>query len=155
MSDRLKNEIHRSRVALDILTLVRTLENNNQYKKEDIIKTLFEILEVVYSYNNPAFDVKKIKGDVTALEDMDINKISSFYDITVLINFSDKKYYGPTISAFYDNNIALFSIEEISLKAGDFPERGVCMVLEWIAKYQCELLKIWDTEEVFYIPPLD
>jgi len=38
---------------------------------------------------------------------------------------------------------------------GDLPKRALKFVQEWLKEYPPELLKIWETQELIQLPPLE
>ena len=38
---------------------------------------------------------------------------------------------------------------------GDLPSKAKSLVLEWLEKNQSELLKMWDSQKLIKLPPLE
>ena len=70
--------------------------------------------------------------------------ISIFYGILIKIFFYDTdKHHVPHIHAEYQGQVAVYSIEDGTLLAGDFPKNKHRLVVAWIEIHQKELMEDW------------
>ena len=81
--------------------------------------------------------------------------ISTFYGIRIYINLAGKEHNLPHIHAQYGEYQATFKIKEKELLAGKFPIRATKMVIEFIEKYENELLNMWEEEIYTKLEGLD
>ena len=79
-------------------------------------------------------------------------EISTFYGIRVTMNFGD--HAPPHFHAAYGEHEAMFSIKDLTLHKGKLPNKAQYLVLEWAAQHQQELLRMWDAQSIYKLPPL-
>jgi hypothetical protein len=68
--------------------------------------------------------------------------VSEFYGITICVLWEDQA--PPHFRANYDGQEAIIDIEALAMLRGEFPARGMEMVLEWAAEHRAELLEAWE-----------
>ena len=81
--------------------------------------------------------------------------ISHFNGISIVMYLRDKEHNPPHIHAITQDFDAPFSIETGKLMEGIFPPKAQAMVTEFIFRYRCELLEMWETENYVKLPPID
>jgi hypothetical protein len=73
-----------------------------------------------------------------------VPRISSFYGITIWIYYDEIRHGGrPHFHARYGDADASFDIEDLSLIAGQLPQRAGRLVFEWASVHQGELRDNW------------
>ena len=96
-------------------------------------------------------------------------EISRFYGIVIKMFFKPKEHEPSHIHALYGEYVGLFDISthkaafnftnaRISthkMTEGDLPKKAQDMVEEWLAKHDDELQKMWDTQKINKLPPLE
>jgi hypothetical protein len=68
--------------------------------------------------------------------------ISRFYGITIRMFYND--HAPPHFHAVYGEHELIVAISPISILQGNAPGRVHCLVLEWAALHQAELMEDWD-----------
>ena len=81
--------------------------------------------------------------------------ISEFYGIRVSINFIKSEHNPPHIHIRYGDTAGTMAIRTFKILDGDLSKQTVKIVLEWVTKYQKELLNIWETQTFAKLPPLE
>ena len=72
-------------------------------------------------------------------------EISRFHGIVIrMFAESGVSHHLPHFHAYYQSKASVFSLEEISVMAGDLPHRQERMVLEWAELHGEELLRDWE-----------
>jgi hypothetical protein len=70
--------------------------------------------------------------------------ISSFYGVTVSMYFLDnRRHHRPHFHARYQNDEAVFAIDDGEVLEGDLPPGKLRLVLAWIEIHRKELLADW------------
>ncbi len=71
--------------------------------------------------------------------------ISMFYGILIRMFFRDaERHHAPHIHADYQGKVAVYSIHDGTLLAGELPLNKHKLVVAWIEIHQEELLANWD-----------
>ncbi len=71
--------------------------------------------------------------------------ISMFYGILIRMFFRDvEKHHMPHIHADYQGKVAVYSIADGTLLAGELPPNKHKLVVAWIEIHQEDLLADWD-----------
>ncbi|HWF61951.1 MAG TPA: DUF4160 domain-containing protein [Nitrospira sp.] len=86
--------------------------------------------------------------------------ISMFYGILIRMFFRDtEKHHMPHIHADYQRQVAVYSIPDGTLLAGDLPPNKHKLVVAWIEIHQEDLLADWNLavngKKLFPIKGLD
>jgi len=67
-------------------------------------------------------------------------------------------HHAPHFHAYYQDDVAIFSLEPIALMAGQLPARQQRLVEAWVELHQAELLEDWQRlqngRKPFAIKPL-
>jgi hypothetical protein len=75
----------------------------------------------------------------------DMPEISRFFGIVITMHFRD--HNPPHFHAWYGDQSAKFSINELRLLEGELPKRITSFVLEWAFLHRDELLANWEAIE--------
>ncbi len=81
--------------------------------------------------------------------------LSKFYGMTVKMYFQQKEHNPPHVHVLYDDCMGAIDIKTRTMMEGDLPARALKMAAEWIARYEAELLEMWQTQEFRKLPPLE
>lgn len=73
-------------------------------------------------------------------------ELSRFFGIIIRM-FSEvaAQHHTPHFHAYYQEEVAIFSIEPVELIAGSLPKRQRRLVEAWAELHQQELMADWDT----------
>ncbi len=80
--------------------------------------------------------------------------LSRFFGITIRMYFQQAEHNPPHIHAFYGESSAAISIQTMEVIDGNLPPGELAFVQEWIALYQNNLLRMWETQTFEKLPPL-
>jgi len=70
--------------------------------------------------------------------------ISMFYGVLIRMFFMDiERHHLPHIQAEYQNDVAVYAIEDGSLLSGTLPQNKDKLVVAWIEIHKEELLANW------------
>jgi uncharacterized protein DUF4160 len=71
-------------------------------------------------------------------------ELSRFYGIIIRM-FSEptKRHHVPHFHAYYQEHVAIFSVEPVELIAGSVPQRQQRLVAAWAELHQHELISDW------------
>lgn len=81
-------------------------------------------------------------------------EITRFYGIIIKMFFKPKEHKPSHIHALYGEYIGVFNIKTFEMIDGDLPNKAQELVVDWLKKYQSDLQKMWDTQEIKKLPPL-
>ncbi len=81
-------------------------------------------------------------------------EISRFYGIVIKMFFKPKEHEPSHIHALYGENIGIFNIKTLAMTEGDLPKKAQELVTEWLKQNQKELQEMWDTQQIYKLPPL-
>ena len=81
-------------------------------------------------------------------------EITRFYGIVIKMYLKPKEHDPKHIHAIYGDYLGVFNIETFEMTNGDLPNRAKRIVQEWIQMYKNELIKMWDTQNIYHLPPL-
>ena len=82
-------------------------------------------------------------------------EICRFYGMIIKMYFRKKEHNPPHIHILYGEYLGVIDIETLEVAEGDLPKRAEKMAIEWVEKYQKELLDIWNTQNFVKLPPLE
>ena len=82
-------------------------------------------------------------------------EICRFYGIVIKMFFKPKENEPSHIHALYGEHIGIFNLQSLEMIEGDLPSKAKSLVLEWLEKNQSELLKMWDSQKLIKLPPLE
>jgi hypothetical protein len=86
-------------------------------------------------------------------------ELSRFSGIIIRIfTETGERHHRPHVHAYYQNQMAVFSIDPIELITGELPRRQQRLVEAWMELYQDELMENWRLavagEPINKVPPL-
>lgn len=81
--------------------------------------------------------------------------LSRFYGIIIRMYFLQKEHNPPHIHAIYGDDMAAITIADGKILEGNLPKKALEMVREWIELNRAELLRIWETQNFKFLPPLE
>lgn len=82
-------------------------------------------------------------------------EISRFYGIVIKMFFKPKEHEPSHIHAIYGEYVGVFDIETFNMTDGDLPKKAQELVTEWLKIHNNELQKMWDTQRIEKLPPLE
>lgn len=82
-------------------------------------------------------------------------EICRFYGIIIKMFFKPKEHEPSHIHAIYGEHVGIFNIQTSEMTEGDLPPRAKTLVSEWIEKYRGELLKMWNSQNIIKLPPIE
>jgi hypothetical protein len=82
-------------------------------------------------------------------------EISRFYGIIIKMFFKPKEHEPSHIHAIYGEYLGEFNVKTLEMLQGDLPKKAQELVKEWMQKYQADLQKMWDTQKIDKLPPLE
>lgn len=81
--------------------------------------------------------------------------ISRFYGITIKMYFIASEHNPPHIHAVYGDYIGVINLYTLQMIQGDLPAKALKLVQEWATIHQNELLKMWETQDICALPPIE
>lgn len=81
--------------------------------------------------------------------------ISRFYGIVIKMYLRQKEHNPPHIHAIYGEYVGMFSLQDGEMFEGDIPNKRQIFVKEFIEYYRERLLKMWETQELEVLPPIE
>lgn len=80
-------------------------------------------------------------------------ELSRFYGIIIrMYTEPDAPHHTPHFHAYYQDDVAIFSIDPVELIAGSFPRRQQRLVEAWAEIYQNELRADWQLSQDGKLP---
>ena len=81
-------------------------------------------------------------------------EISRFYGIIIKMFFKPKEHEPSHIHALYGEYMGIFDLRSLEMTEGDLPKKAQELVKEWLTTYQDDLLKMWNEQNIWKLPPL-
>ena len=81
--------------------------------------------------------------------------ISRFYGMIVKMFFLASEHNPPHIHVVYGEYVGVIDIRTLQMIQGDLPNKALKIVQEWTQIHQEELLKMWETQDIQPLPPID
>ena len=81
--------------------------------------------------------------------------ISRFYGMTVKMFFLASEHNPPHIHVVYGEYIGLIDIRNSEMLQGDLPSKALKIVQEWTTINRDALLKMWETQDIQPLPPIE
>ena len=81
-------------------------------------------------------------------------EISRFYGIIIKMFFKPKEHEPSHIHALYGEFMGIFDLRTLEMTEGDLPRKAQDLVKEWLEKHQEDLLKMWNEQNIWKLPPL-
>ena len=82
-------------------------------------------------------------------------EITRFYGIIIKMFYKPKEHEPSHIHALYGEYIGVFDIKTYEMTDGDLPVKAQNLVKEWLEIYSADLQKMWDTQTISKLPPLE
>jgi hypothetical protein len=84
-------------------------------------------------------------------------ELSRFFGIIIRMYWeANAPHHNPHFHTYYQNDVAVFSIDPIELIAGSLPRRQQRLVEAWAELHQQELLNDWELLQAGQMPqPID
>ncbi len=80
-------------------------------------------------------------------------EITRFYGIIIKMFFNE--HNPPHFHAVYGEYNGTFDLNTLEMTEGDLPAKAKDLIKEWAAQYKNELLKMWNTQNITKLPPLE
>ena len=88
--------------------------------------------------------------------DVALPEISRFYEIVKRCSSNRPKEHEPShIHALYGECVGVFDLRTHEMTNGDLPSRAQNLVKEWLSIHDKELQKMWDTQTIVKLAPLE
>lgn len=81
--------------------------------------------------------------------------ISRFYGMIVKMFFLASEHNPPHIHVLYGEYMGVIDIRTNKMLQGDLPDKALKIVQEWTSIHQQELIKMWETQDIKQLPPID
>lgn len=82
-------------------------------------------------------------------------EIARFYGIVIKMFFKPKEHEPSHIHALYGECVGVFDLKTLEMTDGDLPQKARALVQEWL-KLNCDKLqKMWDSQKIEKLPPLE
>ena len=82
-------------------------------------------------------------------------EITRFYGIVIKMFFKPKEHEPPHIHALYGEYVGIFDLKTQKMTEGDLPQKAQNLVEEWLKINSDELQKMWDTQIIEKLSPLE
>ena len=82
-------------------------------------------------------------------------EVTRFYGISIRMFFKPKEHEPSHIHALYGDYVGEFNIQTSEMMRGNLPEKAQALVKEWISIYKDDLQKMWDTQVIRKLPPIE
>lgn len=81
--------------------------------------------------------------------------ISRFYGMVVKMYFLGSEHNPPHIHVVYGEYVGVIDIRTQIMLQGDLPEKAYKIAKEWASIHQAELLEMWETQDIYALPPIE
>ena len=82
-------------------------------------------------------------------------EISRFYGIVIKMFFKPKEHEPSHIHALYGEYVGVFDLKTHEMMDGDLPLKAQNLVKEWMSLNDAELQKMWDSQTIVKLAPLE
>lgn len=82
-------------------------------------------------------------------------EICRFYGIVIKMFFKPKEHEPSHIHALYGSYVGIFNLKTAEMIEGDLPNKAQDLVREWLLQHQEELNRMWLTQTIVKLPPLE
>ena len=82
-------------------------------------------------------------------------EISRFYGIVIKMFFKPKEHEPSHIHARYGEYVGIFDLKTFEMTDGDLPLKAQSLVKEWLQINGSKLQKMWDSQKIEKLPPLE
>ena len=112
---------------------------NNRKIQNNILKCLLQV-KIEYIISRQRFKMPEI---------------SRFYGIVIKMFFKPKEHEPSHIHALYGECVGVFDLKTHEMTNGDLPLKAQNLVKEWLNIHDQELQKMWDTQTIVKLAPLE
>lgn len=81
--------------------------------------------------------------------------ISRFYGMVIKMYFLSSEHNPPHIHVMYGEYLGVIDIHTGKMLEGDLPNKALKIVQEWIDIHRDALLKMWETQNITPLPPIE
>ncbi|MCL2675623.1 MAG: DUF4160 domain-containing protein [Firmicutes bacterium] len=74
--------------------------------------------------------------------------------MVVKMYFLSSEHNPPHIHVVYGEYLGVLDIRTTNMLEGDLPSKALKIAQEWTAKHCNELIKMWETENIYELPPI-
>ena len=89
------------------------------------------------------------------MEAKNMPEISRFYGIVIKMFFKPKEHEPSHIHALYGEYVGVFDLNTSEMIDGDLPQKAQALVKEWLQSNSVKLQKMWETQKIEKLPPLE
>ncbi len=82
-------------------------------------------------------------------------EISRFYGIIIKMFFKPKEHEPSHIHALYGEFVGVFDLNTCEMVDGDLPLKAQNLVKEWLEINKVQLQKMWESQKLEKLPPLE
>ncbi|MBR0032232.1 MAG: DUF4160 domain-containing protein [Treponema sp.] len=82
-------------------------------------------------------------------------EISRFYGIVIKMFFKPKEHEPSHIHALYGEYAGIFDLKTLEMTEGDLPQKAQSIVKEWLQLNTEKLEKMWNSQKIEKLPPLE
>ena len=82
-------------------------------------------------------------------------EISRFYGIIIKMFFKPKEHEPSHIHALYGEYVGIFDLETLEMTDGDLPQKAQQLVKEWLSLNKNHLIRMWKSQKIEKLPPLE
>lgn len=81
--------------------------------------------------------------------------ISRFYGMVIKMYFIASEHNPPHIHVIYGEYMGIIDIRNTEMIIGDLPAKALSIVKEWTSINKDALLKMWETQDIKQLPPIE
>lgn len=81
--------------------------------------------------------------------------ISRFYGMIIKMFFLASEHNPPHIHVVYGDYIGIIDIRNGKMLEGDLPPKALKLIQEWTKINKEALLKMWETQDIHTLPPIE
>ena len=82
-------------------------------------------------------------------------EITRFYGIIIKMFFKPKEHEPSHIHALYGEFVGVFDLNTCEMVDGDLPLKAQNLVKEWLEINKAQLQKMWESQKLEKLPPLE
>ena len=82
-------------------------------------------------------------------------EICRFYGIIIKMFFKPREHEPAHIHAIYNEYVGIFDIHTFEMTDGDLPIKAQVLVKEWLKTNCANLLRMWETQKMDKLEPLE
>ena len=81
--------------------------------------------------------------------------ISRYYGMDIKMYFLSSEHNPPHIHVVYGEYLGVIDIRTGKMLEGDLPNKALKIVQEWVGIHRDALLKMWETQNITPLPPIE